>query len=324
MGICVENCVGGHYVDPYATNAICPTNAKESHGGETSPTPRINTTALFGEQVDWVMANVGDSIGPKPLLTSKIILDTDLIYTLINKINSEIDRYDAGPRYDENGKVPFLGGSKIRTDINYDQSLILSSTWVNIVKKVLALEAARAEYSDLSISPVDIQDGEDIITSEFLLNIINSINNVAGNTACGVVCKCNIVCNCNGNCGCNYSDMQLKENIEKINYHYISTNLAENLNKVNLYSYNYNNNISNLPTDKQYGVMAQELMQNPFFTSMVSFNSESGYYQVDYTKFIPHLINGYQVLNQENNALKNEIEKLHEKFDNLLQHITPY
>jgi len=119
------------------------------------------------------------------------------------------------------------------------------------------------------------------LTAAFHNELKSKYDLIKNSCLCNSDCSCNNVCTCNGDCGCNYSDKRLKKNIIKINeFKIYDTNLKKNI-IVNFYSFYYKqDNIFNLPIGKQFGVMAQELLESGLDKYVI----QGEYYQVNYDK----------------------------------------
>jgi hypothetical protein len=90
-----------------------------------------------------------------------------------------------------------------------------------------------------------------------------------------------------GMCFESVSDINMKEYIKPLD-----DNIT--LDNVSLYSYKLKGKSSTT-----YGVMAQDLVSNDFFSHMVSYNETNKHYTVDYTQFIPVLIKEVQGLKKK-------------------------
>lgn len=107
------------------------------------------------------------------------------------------------------------------------------------------------------------------------------------------------------------SDQRLKENIKSVG------SVTERLSKVKIYSYNFIQNTGlSLSKGKEYGVLAQELeIEFPELVQSVrvinnknpqSYRSIDTYKSVEYTSFIPLLIQSVKELSEKINKIENE------------------
>lgn len=128
------------------------------------------------------------------------------------------------------------------------------------------------------------------------------------------------------------SDSKLKENINPVK------NVSDQLNKVNIYSYNFRNDMGlTLPSGKEYGVIAQELEK--LFPELVrevkvinhknykSYRNIETVKSVEYTSFIPLLIQSIKELNEKIESLdpdkiSSKISSLKEELNSLQNEIT--
>ncbi len=305
MSLCNGNCAGGHYTD--FTDAKCPSNTQESQSTDQA-------TINWGALAVGTLFNGG-------VTTGNVIKDNDILEGLIQKVNNEISRYNANPRHNESGgEIYFTGAPEIGTDpathtildLDVAGSSVKYNIWLNIVRSAIALQTAHGLTPSIESSPVDKSDGADIINADYINEIVQVLNGLTNLTGCGTVCKCNVVCNCNGNCGCNYSDERLKKNIAPIT----GTDYSKLINDIKVYSYDYKQDvISNLPVGIQYGVMAQELIEQGL-NEFIQLDS-NGYYQVNYGLFIPLLINEVQRTNQEKILFEERYLKMEERLNRM-------
>ncbi len=119
-----------------------------------------------------------------------------------------------------------------------------------------------------------------------------------------------------------YSDKRFKENVEPLNgsltnllglktYSYnfikqdlkVGDSLSVNVNKDNEVNYNFDNK-------KHFGFIAQEIQNS--YPNLVS-EDEKGYLSLNYTEFIPLIINAIQEQNAKIIKLEQEIERLKQK-----------
>jgi hypothetical protein len=118
------------------------------------------------------------------------------------------------------------------------------------------------------------------IEAAFYNNIINNYISIADNCLCNSDCACNNVCTCNTDCGCNYSDRRLKIEINHIGT--VASNKIKSKTPIKFYSFYYVDGTElglDLPKEKQFGVMAQDLIRDGL--SIYVINTEE-YFQVDY------------------------------------------
>jgi len=94
------------------------------------------------------------------------------------------------------------------------------------------------------------------------------------------------------------SDIRLKENLVPIN------SVLPQLKQLNGYRYNWKNSRND---QLQIGLVAQEVKK--LFPELVKENSE-GFLSVNYSKFVPILIEGFKELEERNEASEAEIKEL--------------
>ncbi|MCX7955379.1 MAG: tail fiber domain-containing protein, partial [Bacteroidales bacterium] len=102
------------------------------------------------------------------------------------------------------------------------------------------------------------------------------------------------------------SDIKLKENIESIKY---------GLNEILQLKPVFFNFKDDKNKKKQIGLIAQEVQQ--VIPELVNKHEESGYLSIDYSKFVPVLINAIKDLKKEIDELKEENKTLNEKLKQL-------
>jgi hypothetical protein len=96
------------------------------------------------------------------------------------------------------------------------------------------------------------------------------------------------------------SDIRLKNNIKPIE------NAIEKINKIGGYTFDWNNDLQDIYSGKDYGVIAQEIEE--MFPELVQ-TRENGYKAVKYDKLVSVLIAGIQELSKEITDLKNKIKE---------------
>ncbi len=185
--------------------------------------------------------------------------DIRSLYFLIGKAR----RYWAEGSFGGISNTSIYRGGKIR-----------ASDWNSISTELSNLsEASGKTFSNIGTS--------DILTASRTNDLISAYNIVAR------ACKCNsdygtesVYCTCNVDCGCHYSsDKRLKENIEPI---------TKSIINIEPYQYNYNDKVTNLPKTKQFGVMAQDLLDQGL--SELVQEEDTGYFSVNYQMVIPLLL----------------------------------
>ena len=96
------------------------------------------------------------------------------------------------------------------------------------------------------------------------------------------------------------SDIRLKNNIKPIE------NAVEKINKIGGYTFDWNKDLQDIYSGKDYGVIAQEIEE--MFPELVQ-TRENGYKAVKYDKLVSVLIAGIQELSKEITDLKNKIKE---------------
>ena len=282
-------------------NGICGVNA-------IGPVHRTSGSAnVNGDQyvTEWASSTGRPAYSFNTVHSNQIIDNSDIVRSLIDVVNDEIDRYKSAPRHNETGgEIYYTGGSKISAGEPGNNQLIHGSLWFDIVNRVIALETAwGVTSSSIDISNFNKNDGADVITANYINAIANSLNNIRSMEGCGTVCKCNVVCACNGNCGCHYSDERLKQDIEDIN-----PRLIDHLTPI---KFKYTNTLGEQNDGKyHYGIRAQNLLNTEMEDTGLLQHVEYGRLKVNYTELIGIIIAEVQELRKENSDLKSRVKQL--------------
>ena len=112
-----------------------------------------------------------------------------------------------------------------------------------------------------------------VLSAQYHNELINAYITKSQDCLCNSDCHCNSVCTCNVDCGCNYSDKRLKKDLTFIKNIRIDNTL------IKWYSFYYND-VLDLPDNKQYGVIAQDLIEAGLEKYVDKL--PNGFYQVNY------------------------------------------
>ena len=112
-----------------------------------------------------------------------------------------------------------------------------------------------------------------VLSAQYHNELINAYITKSRDCLCNSDCHCNSVCTCNLDCGCNYSDKRLKKDLTFIKNIRIDNTL------IKWYSFYYND-VLDLPDNKQYGVIAQDLIEAGLEKYVDKL--PNGFYQVNY------------------------------------------
>jgi hypothetical protein len=288
------------------------------HANSPGPKHALGSGSDDAQVINWpTAATILSALDDSNPIAQHIIYDTDIIKTLVDVVNEEINRYINNPLHDDDGNaLPYPGGGLLQTinlDANgqtsLDKHIVNGQLWLDVVNRVKALQNAWRQPSTLSTSPVDKSDGADIINAAFIRSIIDNLNNtVINQSGCTQDCKCNVVCSCNGNCGCNYSDERLKANIQTL-----ESGILDNVRAVK-FQYLAADKVTALP-QKHYGVIAQSLLNTELRDSEALTQDLDGYYMVNYQQLIGPLIAEVQNLKQQVTSLTKQVIDLEAKIN---------
>ncbi|MFA7129571.1 MAG: tail fiber domain-containing protein [Sphaerochaeta sp.] len=184
------------------------------------------------------------------------------------------------------------------------RSVISQTEWNDVRNKIMQF---RGRSDIASIDSIDTVSTSTVITSEFHNDLVQAYHLIINSCRCHSDCGCNYVCVCNYNCECNYSDIRLKENIEKLD-----GSVVDKLLNINTYKYYYNDSIPDKTL--QYGVIAQELLDDGLYDLVIQ---KEEYLAVDYSKFTPMLIKTVQYQNNRLNEQQLLIDQLMDRLDTL-------
>ena len=141
-------------------NSICGANA-------AGPTHATGGTAnVSGDQhlVNWPEASGNGTFAPPPPVTGQTIADTDIIETLIQKVNTEISRYTQTPRHNESGgTIYYSGGSNMNDLIDTNGAYYFSGSAT--IQTIISKPGTTVQYLNGSPIPTITDTATGIIYS---------------------------------------------------------------------------------------------------------------------------------------------------------------